>query len=160
MFDGLDNRDMRTVVSQSVVFLPLVLASLAMAVRDTYSKMSLQRGWRAWLNGHVLDRWLTSGRYYQLTLRPGEHSTPESRVAEDLRLSVDAPVDIVLGIFAALITAHHLYRRAVVHRRRDHHSDRNHDAAHPGVPGDHRFPLRGAGQRRHGENRRGFVAAG
>ncbi len=104
MFDGLDNRDMRIVVFQSIIFLPLVLASLAMAIADTYSKMSLQRRWRAWLNGHVLDRWLTSGRYYQLTLRPGEHSTPESRVAEDLRLSVDAPVDIVLGVFAALIT--------------------------------------------------------
>ena len=104
MFDGLDNRDMRTVLFQSIVFLPLVLASLTMAVADTYSKMSLQRRWRAWLNGHVLDRWLTSGRYYQLNLRPGEHSTPESRVAEDLRLSVDAPVDIVLGVFAALIS--------------------------------------------------------
>jgi putative ATP-binding cassette transporter len=104
MFDGLENRDMRIVVFQSIIFLPLVLASLAMAVTDTYSKTSLQRRWRAWLNGHVLDRWLTSGRYYQLTLRPGEHSTPESRVAEDLRLSVDAPVDIVLGVFAAFIT--------------------------------------------------------
>jgi vitamin B12/bleomycin/antimicrobial peptide transport system ATP-binding/permease protein len=104
MFDGIDNRDMRIVLFQSVVFLPLVLASLAMAVADTYSKMSLQRRWRAWLNGHVLDRWLTSGRYYQLTLRAGEHTTPESRVAEDLRLSVDAPVDIVLGVFAAVIS--------------------------------------------------------
>jgi putative ATP-binding cassette transporter len=104
MFDGLDNRDMHTVVFQSIVFLPLVVGSLTMAVADTYSKMSLQRRWRAWLNGHVLDRWVTSGRYYQLTLRPGEHGTPESRVAEDLRLSVDAPVDIVLGVFAALIS--------------------------------------------------------
>lgn len=104
MFDGLENRDMSTVVFQSLIFLPLVLASLAMAVSDTYSKMSLQRRWRAWLNKHVLDRWLTSGRYYQLTLRPGEHSTPESRVTEDLRLSVDAPVDIVLGVFSAFIT--------------------------------------------------------
>jgi putative ATP-binding cassette transporter len=104
MFDGLDNRDMHTVVLQSIIFVPLVLASLAMAIADTYSKMSLQRRWRAWLNGHVLDRWLTNGRYYQLTLRPGEHSTPESRVADDLRLSVDAPVDIVLGVFAAFIS--------------------------------------------------------
>jgi len=104
MFDGLDNRDMRVVLFQSIIFLPLVLASLAMAIADTYSKMSLQRRWRSWLNSHVLDRWLTGGRYYQLTLRPGEHSTPESRVAEDLRLSVDAPVDIVLGVFAAVIT--------------------------------------------------------
>src|SRR5579871_6336723 len=54
MFDGLDNRDMHTVVIQSVVFVPLVLASLAMAIADTYSKMSLQRRWRAWLNAHVL----------------------------------------------------------------------------------------------------------
>jgi putative ATP-binding cassette transporter len=104
MFDGLDNRDMRVVLFQSIIFLPLVLASLAMAIADTYSKMSLQRRWRSWLNSHVLVRWLTGGRYYQLTLRPGEHSTPESRVAEDLRLSVDAPVDIVLGVFAAVIT--------------------------------------------------------
>jgi putative ATP-binding cassette transporter len=104
MFDGLDNRDMRTVVFQSLIFVPLVLASLGMAVADTYSKMSLQRRWRSWLNGHVLDRWLTSGRYYHLNLRSGEHSTPEYRVADDLRLSVDAPVDIVLGVFAAVIS--------------------------------------------------------
>jgi putative ATP-binding cassette transporter len=104
MFDGLEKRDMHTVVFQSAIFLPLVLASLGMAIADTYSKMSLQRRWRAWLNGHVLNRWVSSGRYYQLTLRPGEHSTPESRITEDLRLSVDAPVDIVLGVFAAIIT--------------------------------------------------------
>src|SRR3954449_6168929 len=37
MFDGLDNRDMRVVLFQSIIFLPLVLASLAMAIVDTYS---------------------------------------------------------------------------------------------------------------------------
>jgi putative ATP-binding cassette transporter len=104
MFDGLENHDMHTVVFQSIVFFPLVLGGLAMAIADTYSKMSLQRRWRAWLNAHVLDRWVRSGRYYQLTLRSGEHSTPEGRVADDLRLSVDAPVDIVLGVFAAFIS--------------------------------------------------------
>src|SRR4029453_2750729 len=55
MFDGLDNRDMRTVLFQSVIFLPLVLASLTMAIADTYSKMSLQRRWRSCLNGYVSD---------------------------------------------------------------------------------------------------------
>ena len=105
MFDALDNRDGSTVLSQSFIFFPLVLASLVMAIANTYSKMSLQREWRTWLNGHVLDRWLDSGRYYQLNLRRGDHSTPEYRVADDLRLSVDAPVDIVLGIFAAVISA-------------------------------------------------------
>lgn len=105
MFDALGNRDGSTVLSQSALFFPLVIASLIMAIANTYSKMSLQREWRTWLNGHVLDRWLSSGRYYQLNLRPGDHSTPEYRVADDLRLSVDAPVDIVLGIFSAVISA-------------------------------------------------------
>src|SRR5262245_54946764 len=39
--DCLDNLAMRIVMFQSIVFLPLVLARLAMAVADTYSKMSL-----------------------------------------------------------------------------------------------------------------------
>src|SRR5579872_778787 len=64
MFDGLENRDLHTVLFQSVIFFPLVVASLLMAVSDTYSKMSLQRRWRAWLNAHVLDRWVAGGRYY------------------------------------------------------------------------------------------------
>ena len=47
--------------------------------------MTLQRRWRAWLNAHVLDRWLSSGRYYQLNLVAGDHDNPEYRIGEDLR---------------------------------------------------------------------------
>ena len=67
--------------------------------------MSPQREWRSWLNSHVLDQWLKNGRYYQLNLIKGDHSTPEYRVADDLRLSVDAPVDLVLGVFSAVPSA-------------------------------------------------------
>jgi len=59
----------------------------------------------AWLNAHVLDRWLTSGRYYQLNLVPGDHTNPEYRVAEDLRISVEAPVEFSIGIFSAVTSA-------------------------------------------------------
>ena len=78
---------------------------MGVAVAATYVKMTLQRRWRTWLNAHVLDQWLTSGRYYQLNLVPGDHSNPEYRVAEDLRLSVDAPVDFAIGIFSAVTSA-------------------------------------------------------
>ena len=71
-----------------------------MAAALTYVKMTIQRRWRTWLNGHVLDQWLTGGRYYQLNLVPGDHSNPEFRVAEDPRLSVDAPADFAIGIFS------------------------------------------------------------
>ncbi len=48
---------------------------------------------------------ITSGRYYQLNLVPGDHSNPEHRVAEDLRLSVDAPVEFAMGVFSAVLSA-------------------------------------------------------
>jgi hypothetical protein len=92
MFDALDRRDGAGVLRQTAWFFPLIAALVGVAGVATYLKLSLQRRWRAWLNGHVLDQWLTRGRYYQLNLVPGEHSNPEHRVAEDLRLSVEAPV--------------------------------------------------------------------
>jgi len=105
MFDALERRDAASVLRQSLILFPIVLATVAMGCANTFSKMTLQREWRSWLNSHVLDHWLTNGRYYQLNLMKGDHSTPEYRVADDLRFSVDAPVDLVLGIFAAVISA-------------------------------------------------------
>ena len=67
--------------------------------------MTTQRRWRAWLNGHVLDRWISSGRYYQLSLIPGDHKNPEYRVAEDLRVACEAPIDFGVGILSALLSA-------------------------------------------------------
>jgi putative ATP-binding cassette transporter len=105
MFDALDKRDGSEVLYQSMIYFPLILASVSVAAAATYAKLTLQRGWREWLNAHVLDQWLTSGRYYQLNLVPGDHSNPEHRVAEDLRLSVDAPVEFAIGVFSAVISA-------------------------------------------------------
>jgi putative ATP-binding cassette transporter len=93
------------VLYQSMIFFPLIFASVSVAAAATYAKLTLQRGWREWLNAHVLDQWLTSGRYYQLNLVPGDHSNPERRVAEDLRLSVEAPVEFAIGVFSAVISA-------------------------------------------------------
>ena len=105
MFDALESRDAAAVFRQSLILFPLVLATVAMGCANTFSKMTLQREWRSWLNSHVLDQWLKNGRYYQLNLMKGDHSTPEYRVADDLRLSVDAPVDLVLGVFTAVTSA-------------------------------------------------------
>ena len=105
MFDALESRDVAAVFRQSLILFPLILASVAMGCANTFSKMTLQREWRSWLNSHVLDQWLKNGRYYQLNLMKGDHSTPEYRVADDLRLSVDAPVDLVLGVFTAVTSA-------------------------------------------------------
>ena len=105
MFDALDHKNADAVTHQSLIFVPLVLLSVALATATVAARMTIQRRWRAWLNGHVLDRWLSGGRYYQLNLIAGEHRNPEHRIAEDLRLACEAPVDFAAGIFSAVLTA-------------------------------------------------------
>ena len=105
MFDALDKRDGSAVLYQTAIFLPLIAAVVGVAAGATYAKLTLQRSWREWLNAHVLDQWLISGRYYQLNLVPGDHTNPEYRVAEDLRVSVEAPVDFSIGVFSAVTSA-------------------------------------------------------
>jgi putative ATP-binding cassette transporter len=105
MFDALDRRDGSGVLYQTVIFFPLILGIVGVATVATYAKLTLQRRWRDWLNAHVLDRWLSGGRHYLLNLVPGDHSNPEYRMADDLRLSVEAPVEFAIGVFSAVISA-------------------------------------------------------
>jgi len=105
MFDALGQRDSKGVLHQTMIFFPIIFAMVGVGAAATYAKMTLQRRWREWLNAHVLDQWLTNGRYYQLNLVPGDHSNPEYRVAEDLRVSVDAPVEFTVGVFSAVASA-------------------------------------------------------
>jgi putative ATP-binding cassette transporter len=105
MFDALERKDSSAVLFQSVIFLPLTVANVSLAVAALYARMTTQRRWRAWLNAHVLDRWLSRGRYYQLNLIAGDHRNPEYRMSEDLRVACDAPVDFAVGLLAAALSA-------------------------------------------------------
>ena len=67
--------------------------------------MALQRRWRAWLNDNLVDRWISHGRYYQLNLVRGDHANPEYRIADDVRIATESPVDFVSGITHALLSA-------------------------------------------------------
>jgi putative ATP-binding cassette transporter len=67
--------------------------------------MGIQRRWRAWVTNSVVSRWLKNGRYYQLNLVGGDHQNPEYRIAEDLRVATDAPVDFAAGVTQAFLSA-------------------------------------------------------
>ena len=47
---------------------PILAAGVATNIIQVYVRMTLQRRWRAWLNDHLIDRWVTNGRYYHLDL--------------------------------------------------------------------------------------------
>jgi vitamin B12/bleomycin/antimicrobial peptide transport system ATP-binding/permease protein len=105
VFDGLEQRDGSAVLFQAMLFVPLALGSTASAVLIVYFRMKAQRRWRAWLTEHLLDRWLNRGRYYQLNFVPGAHENPEYRLAEDMRIATEAPLDFVSGLTTAVLTA-------------------------------------------------------
>ncbi|HKS18628.1 MAG TPA: ABC transporter ATP-binding protein/permease, partial [Bradyrhizobium sp.] len=105
IFDAIEKRDSATVFYLSAVFFPLAIGSVLLGVAQVFVRMGIQRRWRAWLTGSVMTRWLANGRYYQLNLVGGDHKNPEYRIAEDLRISTDSPVDFVAGVISAFLSA-------------------------------------------------------
>jgi len=104
-FDALESKQAGEVWKQTLIFLPLMVLNVSLAVGAIYTRMTTQQFWRRWLNARVLDRWIAGGRYYQLSFLSGDHANPEYRVSDDLRVSVDAPVDFAIGLLNALLSA-------------------------------------------------------
>jgi vitamin B12/bleomycin/antimicrobial peptide transport system ATP-binding/permease protein len=105
IFDAIEKRDSATVFHLTAIFVPLAIGSVAFGVAQVVARMGIQRRWRAWLTHSVVTRWLTNGRYYQLNLVGGDHQNPEYRIAEDLRIATDSPVDFIAGVTSALLSA-------------------------------------------------------
>jgi len=105
IFDALEKKDASKVLLEAMIFVPLTIANVSLALAAIYGRMTTQRRWREWVNARVLDRWLSKGRYYQLNLIGGDHRNPEYRISEDLRVACDAPIDFGVGIFTAASSA-------------------------------------------------------
>lgn len=105
IFDNFQKKDSAAVMWLAAVFFPLALGSVVVGVLQVFTRMRIQRLWRQWLTDAVITRWLTNGRYYQLNLVQGDHTNPEYRIAEDLRVATEAPVDFVTGIVSAFLSA-------------------------------------------------------
>src|SRR4051812_21289612 len=119
IFDALERRDGGTVLYLSLIYVPLLVASVAVMLLQVYARMTTQRRWRAWLNNDLLDRWLKNGRYYQLNLVGGDHQNPEYRIADDVRVSTESPVEFATGLLTASFSGD-LHSRTVDDRWRAH----------------------------------------
>jgi putative ATP-binding cassette transporter len=105
IFDALQNKNGHAVFLLSMIYFALLAASVGVNVAQVYGRMTLQRLWRRWLTDSIIDRWLTSGRYYQLNLVSGDHQNPEYRIADDVRIATESPVDFVTGVLQAFLSA-------------------------------------------------------
>jgi vitamin B12/bleomycin/antimicrobial peptide transport system ATP-binding/permease protein len=105
-FDALEGRDPSRLRAQVLLLLPLCGASVTLAVTSVWGRMTMQRMWRRWLTMHVIGFWIDNGRYFRLAQVQGDQEMiPEYRIAEDVRIATDAPIDFALGVISALLTA-------------------------------------------------------
>ena len=105
IFDALQTRDSNKVLELSMLYLPLLAGSVFLSVMQLCARMTMQRRWREWLNKFLIDRWLKNGRYYQLNFVDGAHQNPECRIADDVRIATEAPVEFATGVITAILSA-------------------------------------------------------
>ena len=105
IFDAIEKRDASSVYHLTLMFIPLAIGTIVFGVAQVFARMGIQRRWRTWLTTSVISRWLANGRYYQLNLVDGDHKNPEYRIAEDLRVATDSPVDFIAGVTSAFLSA-------------------------------------------------------
>ena len=117
-FNAIERKNGAELWVQALQFMPLAAASLTLAMVSVWGRMTMQRKWREWLSNHLYDYWLENGHYRRLRFMPGEHQTPEYRIAEDARVATDLPTDLVLGLLIFVAHRNHLHRGSLERRRR------------------------------------------
>jgi putative ATP-binding cassette transporter len=105
IFDALQERDSHTILFLSMVYLPLLAASVVFSVLQVYARMTIQRRWREWLTNQLVSHWFKNDRYYHLNLVSDAPKNPEYRVADDVRIATESPVDFVTGMTTAVLSA-------------------------------------------------------
>jgi vitamin B12/bleomycin/antimicrobial peptide transport system ATP-binding/permease protein len=104
-FNAIGRNDAADLWTQAQRFVPLAAASIFLAILSVWSRMTMQRTWREWLSHHLYGYWLENDQYTRLRFMPGDHQTPEFRIAEGARIATDLPIDLTIGLFSSFLTA-------------------------------------------------------
>ncbi len=104
-FDALERRDAAALWTQAETFVVLAVASIALAAISVWGRMTTQRKWRECLTRQVVEYWLAKDHYRHLDYPGSGSANPEYRLSEDVRVSTDAPVDLVLAFLSSVLTA-------------------------------------------------------
>ena len=102
-FNALEKRDLAQLIELLWILGAIVVsAGIAVAVQ-LHVKRRLQINWRAWLSNITVQRWLHSGRQYQLGLLAEEVDNPDGRIAEDIRVSTEYAVEFAQSILQCVL---------------------------------------------------------
>jgi putative ATP-binding cassette transporter len=104
-FNALEFRNSPEIWRQTYLLMLFAAMSIVLAVIAVWGRMTFQRSWREWVTRTLVEAWLGEDRYRRLDLWNGEHQNAEYRIAEDARLATDAPIDLVVGLLASVLSA-------------------------------------------------------
>ncbi len=104
-FDAFGRKDGDALQHQALLFVLLASASIGTAVFALWSRMTLQRRWRAWLTRHLMGRWLANQNFRHLRFQKSEDHNPEFRIAEDARVATEAAINLAAGLLSSVLSA-------------------------------------------------------
>ena len=85
-----------------ILFL-IIVGNVLVTTTHLRVKRRLQVAWRQWLTYRVFREWMSGGRQYLLNLMPGDHDNPDGRIAEDIRITTEAAIDLAHSLFYSLL---------------------------------------------------------
>lgn len=94
LFDSIEQHSMQRFLLLIGVLGLIIVANMSVTAGHLIIKRRIQIDWRTWLTDRLLGHWMTEGRHYQVSYLPGEHDNPDSRIAEDIRISTENAVDL------------------------------------------------------------------
>ncbi|HTP48074.1 MAG TPA: ABC transporter ATP-binding protein/permease [Casimicrobiaceae bacterium] len=103
-YNALQQHDFSRFLHELGYFCVLAAVFIVVAVYQTYLTQMLEIRWRTWLTGNYLDDWLGEHAYYRLQLGAYRADNPDQRIADDLRLFVEATLTLTVGLIGALAT--------------------------------------------------------
>ncbi len=104
-FNALEQRRAADLIAGIWLLLALALAAAVVAALTIWARMRLQVGWRGWLTGALIARWLGERRFLSLPQTAPHVDSPEFRIAEDVRMAIDPMVELAVGLVNALLSA-------------------------------------------------------
>jgi len=103
-FNAIQNRDSAAFFWQLGVFGMLAAAAIVISVYALYLNQMLQIGWRRWMTGRYVDRWLADRAYFRLQLQGQDTDNPDQRISEDLNLFTNYVMGLSLGLLTSVVS--------------------------------------------------------
>jgi len=103
-YTALQNKNWDVFIYQFGVFTILAVFFIITAVYQLYLQQWLQIRWRGWLTEAYLQRWLAQGTHYRMRLRGDQADNPDQRIADDIKLFINASLDIGIALLGSIVT--------------------------------------------------------